>query len=563
MVDGHVVIRAPLLQALDTAATRERRRAAELNVLRIRSGHPAVWSAHAAVRFRDLELPAPSALVGDPLLVTATGAQGAIYRLPRTPEPHPGELAPLRDSAAHAWNTTQRVALRSLPLVTGDAGWTPPPAGVLLLGGPPADVVDGDSFGLSFVLAHASRGMGIPIPAHIAATAVVREDGTLAPVTGLTAKLRALRDHAPAVRVLLIAETQPLSTEDTTILDEAAIEAQRRGTVAAALPEVFSDTEQKSWAERWSTDPGSARRIARALFREMVDPQPFKIPFKAFVATTQRLQAVSGLPAQVRWEARVAGVIAARKGKTGTEPLPPAPEGLKLPRQLRLMLLAHQIQAANDRCDPDWEPLVDDALRQIHLGLDAYKGDLMVMGAAGRCYGAWGRWDDARTWLRTAVECWYALDQHPEASFPLSEWVRVEGLTAPDLRTVQAHVDSFLQDTRVADDARAYMTLAQIRAWIIQGDVARAAALLEQTPRAVIEATPMIRPSLARWCARAGLPYTQPADQHTVFDTLQRIQAGDSAAENDLEPEDRARWERCKQVEPAGGVRRWLDMIPY
>jgi len=73
----------------------------------------------------------------------------------------------------------------------------------------PSEHVDGASLGVSACLAWLSRALNVPCPAHLAASAAVRSDGTLAPVELLDEKLAALRASAPSVTHVIVASAQP------------------------------------------------------------------------------------------------------------------------------------------------------------------------------------------------------------------------------------------------------------------------------------------------------------------------------------------------------------------
>ena len=543
----------------------------EFSVKRLRgmTDHVSAWGPDIEPLLRQLGLHPPVLRTGDPLLVAASDA-GSLWRLPRPQEPRPADLRPLRDLSAQVWSSTQRIAMRYLPLVTGDMGWVAPPAGLIPLGGAAAHAVDGASFGVSFLLAHASRGMGIPVDATLAASAVVRDDGSLGPVEGLGLKIAALVSYAPNIRRLILCEQQEITEAERAALAAGGIIVSRLPTALAVLDEAFP-THDDWLLERWAADPEHAQRLARALFRELVDPKPYRVSFTAIGHTTRLLVAVPGIGATAKWEAEVARVIADRHASIGAEPIPAAPPDVHVPRRLRLMLLAHQVQAVSDRCDPLWQPFVEHALSVLCLGDDAYPSDLMVLGAAGRCYAGWGRWEEARNCLREAVRCWYAHDMHARASYALCELVRVEGVagTTESLEAACVYARAFLDDPRTPDDSRAFMVLAQLRAWATHGDTRRAAKLLEETPASVLTATPHTADGIARWSARAGLAVADPragtgaAAATGMTATLMRLAAGDSDAEAAFTPVQRLQWDRCKQIAPEGGVVRWLELYPY
>ncbi len=539
----------------------------EFSVARLRgvTDHVSAWARDVEPSLRQLGLSPPNPRTGDPLLLAASDA-GSLWRLPRPEDPRLKDLRPLRDHAAQVWSNTQRIAMRYLPLVTGDLGWVAPPAGLIPLGGAAAHAVDGASFGVSFLLAHASRGMGIPVDPTLAASAVVREDGSLGPVEGLGLKIAALVSYAPNIRRLILCEQQEVPEAERAALTAGGITVSRLPTALAVLDEAFP-THDDWLLERWAADPEHAQRLARALFRELVDPKPYRVSFSAIGHTARLLLAVPGIGATAAWEADVARVIADRHASAGAESIPPAPPEVHVPRRLRLMLLAHQVQAMNDRCDVDWQPTIERALETLRRGDEAYPADLMVLGAVGRCYAGWGRWDEARTCLVDAVVGWYAHDMHARASHALCELVRVEGVagTTESLEAACAYAKAFHDDPRTSDDSRAFMVLAQLRAWATHGDTRRAAKVLEHTPTSVLSATPYTAEGIARWSARAGLAVSGAGAAAATGMTaiLVRLAAGDSDAEAAFTPVQRLQWDRCKQIAPEGGVGRWLELYPY
>jgi len=73
-----------------------------------------------------------------------------------------------------------------------------------------AERVDGASLGVSACFAWLSRALGAAAPSHLAASAKVRSDGTLAGVELLPEKLAALRVSAPSVTHVIVASDQRL-----------------------------------------------------------------------------------------------------------------------------------------------------------------------------------------------------------------------------------------------------------------------------------------------------------------------------------------------------------------
>src|SRR5690606_14886523 len=98
--------------------------------------------------------------------------------------------------------------------------------------------LSGDSFGLSFALSAASLLSDVPVPADVAASAVLRPDGTLGPVEGLGAKLEVLCSNALGVRRLLVAGEQE---GDARWAARGRLEIVGCGNLAEALRHVFPE----------------------------------------------------------------------------------------------------------------------------------------------------------------------------------------------------------------------------------------------------------------------------------------------------------------------------------
>ncbi len=119
-----------------------------------------------------------------------------------------------RDGLSRAARSQSRIALRALRSTIARQGRAWPAAlapslDVEVFGLAPDERVDESSLGLSVALAEASRLSNAPLRGDIAATAEVREDGSLAPVRFLREKIHALRVDAPEVRSVVVARGTP------------------------------------------------------------------------------------------------------------------------------------------------------------------------------------------------------------------------------------------------------------------------------------------------------------------------------------------------------------------
>lgn len=559
-----------LLDELVSEARRPRGpREARVVLLRAAAAHVAVNSDEVTTVLRELGIEPVVAGPGDPILVAASTV-GSLWRLARDGDL---DITPLRDDGARAWSCAQRVAARYLPVLAGDVDRRHAPRGVVPLGAVTERAVQGPSFGASFLLAHASRWMGIPVDDDLAASAEVADDGSIKRVDWIDLKIAALRDHAPGVRRLILEKEQAYSlAEDTRrVLANAGIEIVPVTSALEVIEAGFTRREHGSWLRaRWAADPSHAGRLALHLFREIVHGRQAFTNWLAVGTTARLIAAVPGISEEEAWEATVVRVIAERHGGTGAEPLPRAPASRRLPRGLLLELRAHELQAANDRCDPNWEPVVRDALADLALE-DGYAEDLMVVGAAGRCLAGWGRWDEAGRWLRLAVEGWYARDEHHLASYAAGELVRVVGLGgSTEALTAAVHLAQlFVTDPRTSEMSRAYFALAEGRAWATLGDAGRAIEALVQAPAGALLDNRGLAACIGRWkrvALRALGGAVDAAEMALVradatAGVLVRIEDGELEAEGDFGAADAREWARCQEL--GGGVEQWLRGFPY
>ncbi len=544
--------------------------------------HPAVLADDVRALLDDHGLPVPTATPGDPVLLAATDHAGSLWTLARPGDTDP---RPLLDGARDAWRVAGRVAARTLPVV-GDLGALAerdPPRLTALSAFPRVVVLDGASFGLAFFLAHLSWATGVPLDGDLAATAEIDANGAVRPVARLKQKFEALRRWAPGVRRVLVASAQ---------VDEARGHAEGLDIVAVAhvgeaWPRAFQGPAlEDALAARWRQDPEAARQAADAFFRFVLREPGTALRWAGVHRAAARLREVTD--GDARWRADVAHSIAGRHAGEPL-PLPEPPAGLQLRRMDRLALLAHRVQAQNDAVADGWEPLADEASAELARPGDECVQDLKLLGALGRLYASWGRFDAARPLLQRAVDGWLDSDDVPEASYPLCELVRVEGLagSAATLDRVERSVRRCVTDPRTTDHARTFLLLALGRARATLGDVEAARAALAETAAPWTETYAHVRASRLRWLARvdaAGLeaagaariavPSASPhlgtlaalaEAEPTVAFVLRLAQAdaGDERALDHLAGSNAGQLARCRRVAGAASLRRALDLFPY
>lgn len=185
------------------------------------------------------------------------------------------------DALARAWlglTATLAEAHRTLPVDLTPGGFEVP-------GLAQTERIDGASLGVAACLGWLSRALGTPPPESVAASAMVRSDGSLGPVTMLPEKVAALGVSAPRVTHLLVARGQSFDEklpETVTVvrcatLAEAiaragfALDALPERTIEAqvALVEQFRvENSRQHGVERWRALSAEAWSVGRALLRD-------------------------------------------------------------------------------------------------------------------------------------------------------------------------------------------------------------------------------------------------------------------------------------------------------
>ncbi len=525
--------------------------------------HPAAVDPSVAATLAGLGLPPPPARPADPLLLAANDTGGSTWVL--APEGD-AEAARLHEDSARAWELAGRLAAHALPLapvpdallvrdVPKLAPQSPPP--------PVATVLKGESFGLSFFLAHVSRGLGVPIPADLVASAALNRQGALVPVDRLDAKLAAVRAWAPGVRRVLVAAEQVAEAERAAGPGLVVIGCH---DVDEAWASVFAETQLEGAVRAAWSDAAVAARAARTFFRLAIEHPAHNLNWAA-VGRTADVLAELTTDAE-RWRADVAAAIAWRHAGRPRD-LPGAPP-TGIPHPDRVALHAHRVQAANDGVAENWREVADNAERELPAAGHEHEGDLKLLGALGRLYASWGQLERARAHLARTSEAWIALDKPDDASYPLTERVRVLGLLGDAAALAKVEVPPTLWEGR----GGAYLRLARGRAWVLCGDRARAAADLADGAADWDDAPVHVRASRLRWLHRldpgrghlAALAVLAARDRggaHFAW-CLARIDGGDGAAAAKLDGDDARQFTRCEAiVRERGGVATAADWFPY
>ena len=239
----------------------------------------ALSAAGAAVPWSPAPLRAGEAWL---LLCAASAASGEAVRWrSREREGTVGFTADTTEALERAWRgmlATLARAGHALPIDFTRGGFDSP--GVARW-----DRIDGASLGVAACLAWLSRACGVPAPEHLAASATVQSDGTLAGVAHLREKLAALVASAPNVTTVIVAESQPEAPElppgvtlarCRTLADALArsglpldaLPARTVDDLAHRVTELRRENSRSHGSARWRALSEEAWSIARALAPE-------------------------------------------------------------------------------------------------------------------------------------------------------------------------------------------------------------------------------------------------------------------------------------------------------
>ncbi|HLT29580.1 MAG TPA: hypothetical protein VK013_06030 [Myxococcaceae bacterium] len=433
--------------------------------------HPWLWPHEPELERRAHALGCarpPSTELGEVLLLTVrAGAcpEGGLARLTPLPTRFGAELAFGMRAMGAMQHAFGRV-FRDLPQLTRPQAllrresWV----GVLLYGGPTNQtLLDGESFGLPFALSAASLLADRRVPEDLTSTAVLRTDGTLAPVEGLSAKLRVVMGNALGVRRVLVPalqleEAQEVVDGQLEILGAETLE-EAVAKVFPGLGDVLPDTLR---------DPRKARASARALYRLALRPGRPLLGWTGVARTAEQLEKALGDEAAEHREMAAFARQVAQRHHGAQAPLPwPSDEVLRHTHALvRYTMLAHVLQSITESGEPNLEEVLEKAREQAPPLLHCERGGLRLWGAVGRALARLRRYDEAASLLERVVDAWLDGLLAEESTFALSELLRVQGIRGDEraLDALLPRVDEVLTAPFLDLTSRAFVELALARA---------------------------------------------------------------------------------------------------
>jgi hypothetical protein len=285
--------------------------------------------------------------------------------------------------------------------------------------------VEGDSLGLSTVLALASTLYGQPVPADIVASAAVDAQGALGEVGRITDKVRTIRDCLPRVRRVVVAAGQVEAWKGA-VLECAAGSLEIVGFKTAwaaveALLDPVTSLEQ--------TEEAHQPDVLHALANTLKEGRSAVLTWRPVARAVRHMRQCWRLSEDQRAEADLVLLVAQRYAGEVT----PADVDIdtvigwvgRRHIMARLPLLAHLVQH-HATYGLDMPPALASLVEPM-LDADVHPFAYKVRGAWARWLAADGQAAAALTIQRRIVEDLVQGMEETEASYGLAEWMRLAG----------------------------------------------------------------------------------------------------------------------------------------
>lgn len=466
------------------------------------------WETHVAQRGSP-----PPARPGHVAAVTVRGQTTTLWHL-QGGRPGAGASVALGADARASWRAAGIALPRSLPVLwrsVHEAALEPPVVRRLRawMDAPGFEqrdaVVDGPSFGLAFFLLLASSALDCAVPGDVIASAAIDAYGRLSAVDGLRQKVDGICALAPGVTRLVVAADQ---AQEAVRHARGRLDVIGAASAAEALDRVLG-AQLSTLLVVAGSDPTRRAELTASFFRLALVGRGAAIDWSPVArGADQALQTWPGLEADARYQLQFARAVAARhESNDGEVPLPDPAWLSAQPRVLRVQLLSHLVQQAADSGRP--EPDAVEALASGEMAAaptEAFVPQLRLHGALCRLWALTGRAEralaDTERLARTAA----GIFAPAEASFPLSEWLRLAGArgdAASFARACEVR-EQMLALGGFGEHGAPYVDLAwvrgRLRLWPGDGPALALAARLCDDPSV---------PAHVRWSAHrwAGGPY--------------------------------------------------------
>ncbi len=394
--------------------------------------------------------------------------------------------------AERAWRTVAIALPRSLPVLWHDVrgvanrphvaepivSWAAENENAILT----VRDVDGESFGLAFLLAMASRLLGSAVPADLIATGGVSPDGRVTPVGGVALKCRTVEARAPRIRRILVPAEQEEEAR-AAVGAGGQLEFVAVKSASQAVLTVFGE-EFRDWfrKERW-VDPKRRTEIVDFYFRAALRGRQSYVDWVPLAQGAGDILSTWNLDGLEQWRLELArGVADRHSGGRHTIRVPSPDELASFPLPMQVSLVTQLVQHSADVGAPaedELEPLVREWLElPIESG---FKEHLALRGAWARRNAVCGRPREALLAQRDLAYAFVDRVLYEETSHQLSEWFRLAGAL-----TVYDDGLSAEEARRLAEEAEELRSYVRARAGLepsgeVFVDLARARGRIEMS----------------------------------------------------------------------------------
>jgi hypothetical protein len=295
--------------------------------------------------------------------------------------------------------------------------WSTRYAQALYADGPRTDLLDGASFGLSFVWSIVSSYTGLIVPPNLVASCTVNHDATLGPVEQLEQKLFAIARTALAVTEVIVAASQVDRARqciESPALAGAKLTIRGFESAQQAVDYVFAGREEELSAVAAESFTALRRRIL----------SEHALHWRKTCAALKLLENVSSLSNQDR-DTLTTLLLIVRRHLGERDIAMPWDEGLIAERGHAHV--AQVVQAAADSGSDQCHKYVEQALERVKQA-PAEPGSIRALGACARAASAMLDYESALHHATQAVKRWLKRDELVECSYALCEWLRVAAI---------------------------------------------------------------------------------------------------------------------------------------
>jgi hypothetical protein len=290
--------------------------------------------------------------------------------------------------------------------------------------------IDGESFGVSFLLALASKVIGRALPIGLAASAAIDPEGRVHPAGHVFEKVRFLVGWAPRLRRILVhpdnvAEARRASAgTDVEIVPVATGGEAVEAAFGRDLGKYLVGLGRKS---------ASRTAIVDAFFRLSLNGRAQTVDWTPVEkAADHALRTWRKITPDNRYRLEFARAVAARRERNEGRLDPPSPEWLEslvMPNRLRVLAALAEQAAESGTPEPDSVgALVEPYLRRVTLQ-DAFARHLELRVAYARLLSVTGQAAEALQLVREALPGLIEREEFRDIGFSLAELYRLAAVT--------------------------------------------------------------------------------------------------------------------------------------